>query len=128
MRNLDLLAAEAGVMSVHPFLTQGFVSAFSRVGGRKGFGDRATVMKNLFGDLLPDAVLTRRTKARFNRAVFSDHCRAFVAEWEGAGIDADLIDARELLATWKATEPHAMSFALLQECWLASQPRQSGRD
>lgn len=118
---MDRVAAEAGVTRRHPFLEAGFLAALCRAGGPIGFTDRTAALQQLFGDLLPAPVLARTTKCRFNRAVFGPRSRAFAERWSGAGIDPELVDADALRRVWSAPEPHALSFALLQSCWLATE-------
>jgi hypothetical protein len=77
-------------------------------------------MHAIFAGLLPDPVLERHGKARFNRAVFHRHSRSFVERFTGAGVRSDLVDEEALVDAWKADEPDAMTFALLQWCWLAA--------
>ena len=122
MATLDRLAADSGWTNTHPFLDIAFLDALARVGGRRGFASRTAALRELFGDFLPDQVLARPTKATFGRVIFSDHSRAFVESWDGNGIDPELVDADALRATWQAATPHAMSSALLQSCWLGTQP------
>jgi asparagine synthase (glutamine-hydrolysing) len=77
-------------------------------------------MRELFGDLLPDAVITRRSKARFSQAFFGATSRTFVESWSGQGIDPDLVDAERLLDTWRQPVVDARSYSLLQAAWCAS--------
>lgn len=120
VRNLAALAAEADVHLVHPFLEPHVVEACGAMAGPFGVRDRTSAMGAVFEGLLPEAVLHRRSKARFNRAVFHRHSRQFVERFTGAGVPGDLVDEDALVAAWKAEEPSAMSFALLQWCWLAA--------
>jgi asparagine synthase (glutamine-hydrolysing) len=121
METLDLLATEATVVRANPLLSPGFLAALSSMGGRLGFTDRTTALRILFSGLLPEAVLTRTTKCRFNRAVFGQHSRSFVERWTGDGVDPELVDADVLRQMWSAEEPHALTFPLLQSCWLATE-------
>ncbi|MHB1710630.1 MAG: asparagine synthase-related protein [Acidimicrobiales bacterium] len=120
MRTLDLFALESGVHSVHPLLDAGVLAALGSAGGVFGFPNRTQAMRRLFGGLLPDDVLARQTKARFNKASFGIYSRSFAREWTGTGVDTDLVDPEALAATWADPEPHAMSYPLLQSCWLSS--------
>jgi asparagine synthetase B (glutamine-hydrolysing) len=120
MDTLDVLAADAGVARINPLLHPAFINAVCRAGGTLGFTDRTSALRHLFPGLLPDAVLARTSKSRFNRAVFGDQSRAFVERWDGEGIDHDLVEADELRKLWSAEEPHAMTMPLLQACWLAT--------
>jgi hypothetical protein len=120
MQTLDLLAADADVVRVHPLLTGGFLGALGSAGGRWGFAGRTAAMQQLFAGLLPEAVLTRTSKCRFNRAVFGPHSRAFAQSWDGENVDVSVVDPVGLKDAWLSDEPHAMTYALLQACWLAA--------
>lgn len=87
MTSMRALAAAFDVSVFHPLLDAQVTSALGLAGGVFGFPDRTDAMRWLFSDLLPDSVLSRRTKARFNRVVFNEHSREFVSRWTGAGID-----------------------------------------
>src|SRR4051812_34323951 len=102
---LDLLAADAGAKVLHPFADPRFLAALARWGGTRGRGSRTSIMTALFGDLLPEAILTRRSKARFDRVYFGPHARAFAAEWDGSGVDPDLIDVEGLRAELASETP-----------------------
>lgn len=123
VHNYRLLAAEHDVLDVQPLLDPRFAAALAATAGRLGYRDRTTAMEALFGSLLPAVVLRRRSKARFNRAYFNEHSRAFVARFDGTGVDESLVDVDALVEVWQAEEPHAMSFALLQAAWLAAEDR-----
>lgn len=118
--NTAALGDEHGVLVVHPLLEPTVLAAIGAAGGRRGFPSRSSAMTSLFAGLLPDDVLRRADKARFNRSAFSTHSRAFAAHWDGRGVDDALVDPELLAGAWKTREPSAMSFALLQSAWLAS--------
>jgi asparagine synthase (glutamine-hydrolysing) len=118
--NQDLLAAAEGAQMVRPLQDPLFLASLAHSAPPWGFPDRDTAMRRLFHSLLPDALLSRKTKALFNRVVFGEHSRAFVARWSGAGVPDDLVDTEILRRFWEAPIPHAMSFALLQSAWLAT--------
>jgi asparagine synthase (glutamine-hydrolysing) len=121
VHNYRLLAAEHEVLDVQPLLDPRFADALAQSAGRLGYRDRTVAMEALFGSLLPLDVLRRRSKARFNRAYFNEHSRAFVARFDGTGVDESLVDVDALVEVWRSEEPHAMSFALLQAAWLAAE-------
>lgn len=121
LHTLDALTEEAGVFSLHPLLDPRFVESVCAAGGVGGFMNRTEAMRRLFGSLLPDSVLARTGKARFNRVAFSDHSRGFVERWNGRGAPDDLVDVDALRSAWTSPEPSAMTFPLLQHCWLASE-------
>jgi asparagine synthase (glutamine-hydrolysing) len=122
MATISTLASDAGVSTFNPLIDPAFVAALSRAGGWRGYMNRTDVLTSLFSDLLPDEVLRRTSKATFGRSAFNAYSRAFVREWDGQGVDPTLVDVAALRATWQAETPHGMSYALLQSCWLATQP------
>ncbi len=117
---MELLAAGAGTQVVHPFLEPSVVGAVAGHFGSGGPVDRSTAMGELFGDLLPSAVLTRRSKAYFDEAFISDHTRAFVARWTGNGVDPSLVDVDRLADEWRSEHPDPRSLLLMQAAWLAT--------
>jgi asparagine synthase (glutamine-hydrolysing) len=117
--NTRALAAEGDVMLVDPLLDLGFQRSLAAAGGRFGWIDRTDAMLNLFGRLLPSAVLRRTSKAYFDNIVFTDQSRAVAATWDGhlpPGLD-DLVDAERLAEEWRAPHPNPTTFALLQAAW-----------
>ena len=118
--NYGTLAAEFGLALREPFLDPSFVRSFARHTGRWGFASRTEAMRVLFGDLLPDAIVTRRSKAYFNRAFMGAATRSFARTWDGAGVDPELVDCDVLRAEWLSDMPSAISSLLLQAAWLGS--------
>ena len=109
------LGSELDVEYVQMFGELDFVAAVADSAGFWGWTGRAATMRYLFGDLLPRAVLEHRTKAVFNNAVFTEHTREFAWQWDGRGVDPDLVDPEALRANWLSDFPHAPSMALLQQ-------------
>jgi asparagine synthase (glutamine-hydrolysing) len=118
MRNRRILASRRGVDVRSPLLHPEVVHALAREGGRLGPGDRTAVLRHLAGDLLPDAVLARTTKAEFGGAYMAGPTRAFAAEWTGAGVDPALVDRAALRSLWQGEHRLAPTAALLQAAWL----------
>ena len=127
LANRDWLAASFGARFAHPFLQSQFVDAVARHGGRLGYAGRTDAMQRIFGDVLPDAVLGRGTKAAFNSAFHGDATRAFAQEWDGSGVDPALVDVEVLRSLWLAPRVHPATTPLLQTAWLASQAPSPGR-
>ena len=118
--SMAALAADAGTSVVHPFLEAAVVSGMAGHFGGAGPLDRSAAMRELFGDVLPDAVLSRRSKAHFDEAFISDHSRSFADEWAGAGVDGALVDRDRLATEWRGDHPDPRSLLLMQAAWLAS--------
>ena len=127
IRGTARIALEMDVEVSHPFTDPVFISAFAREGGVRGFSSRTAVMNALFGELLPQDVTRRATKASFNSVLWNRHTRTFVNELSGNDLDAALralrlepiVDRSLLAGHWSTPSPMANSFLLLQACWLA---------
>jgi asparagine synthetase B (glutamine-hydrolysing) len=116
----DLLAGDADAHVVHPLADPEFLTAVSRAGGRSGWGDRTQIMRMLFGDLLPEEVLTRVSKAVFDQVFWSSSSRSLIEHWQGEGVDPELVDPAALYLAWSSPRPPALTSSLLQAAWLAS--------
>jgi len=127
-RNLQALADDRGVRWHHPLQDPRFVRALARDGGAWGFRGRTDTMRFLFADLLPDAVLARRSKAAFNGSRFGADERDFAAGWDGSGVDDRLVDAVALRRHWLGDRPAGFTGPLLHQAWLArALPREGTR-
>ena len=69
-------------------------------------------MDLLFGDALPQAIRHRSDKAAFFAPFVNRHSRAFIAGWDGTGVDEALVDVAALAACWAAERVDARSYAL----------------
>jgi asparagine synthase (glutamine-hydrolysing) len=118
--SLAALAHAAGATVRIPLLDHAFLAALARAGGARGLGDRTALMRHLFGDLLPEAVLSRRSKAVFHEVYWAEPSRRLAADWDGQGVDSDLVDVDALRSEWAKPHPHALTAILLQSVWLAS--------
>jgi len=124
--SLGRLADDADVLLAHPFADRGFLAALASLGPDRRFFGRTEGLRAVFGGLVPDDILTRRTKASFDGAFWSRHSRAFAARWSGGGADGELVDVDELRREWAAEHPDARTFTLLQSAWLAESSSASG--
>jgi asparagine synthase (glutamine-hydrolysing) len=118
-RSLELLAADADALLVHPFTDRGFLSSIAALGREGRFLERTEGLRAVFGGLVPDDVLARRTKASFDGAFWNRHSRAFATGWGGGGVGADLVDTDALRREWAQERPDPRTFTLLQAAWLA---------
>lgn len=114
------LAREADVNLVEPFVDPRFVRAVRDDAPPQGYGTRTAPMKKYFGDLLPARVTERSTKAVFTEVFAGKRTRAFAREWDGAGVDPELVDAEALRRTWLSEIVDLRSLVPLQAAWLAS--------
>ena len=118
LRSVEALAAGAGAAAIMPVLDRRMLAMWAREGGWKGWGDRTTTMRKLAGQLLPDSVLARRDKARFNRVFFGEHTRAFAERWSGGGVDQSLVDVDVLRRMWLGDEHDWRTALLMHSAWM----------
>lgn len=118
--NHSIVAAEHGLRAFEPLLNENFVASLARAGGRWGLGDRTQIMKFLFSDLLPTAVLERTTKASFNSVYTGQTTRDFAQRWDGSGVDPSYVDPERLRAVWLSDRPTMSTGVLLHSAWLAA--------
>lgn len=114
------LAGDAGCVMTHPLIDARFLVALGRAGGTTGFGDRTAVLRALFSDVLPPAVISRPTKADFGQVYWGEESRRFAREWDGQGLDPDLVDPEALRWTWLHPTPPDECSVPLQAAWLAA--------
>ena len=126
--SLAAIAADAGARIAHPLLDRTLWGAMASAAPAAGFARRDEALRLAAGTLLPDAVLTRRSKAGFDRVFFGRHARAFVDGWAGTGVPEALVDADALREHWQGEVPDPHSLTLLQSAWLAERPPHDGSD
>lgn len=120
VQSMATLASDSDAALGSPFLEPAFLEALAGAGGRCGWGTRTATMRALFGDLLPEEVISRRGKAEFSAAQFGVHTKRFADEWTGdAGAVTEFVGPDALRSAWRSEQPHFLSATLLQACWLA---------
>lgn len=112
------LAAEAGVELHNPLMEPEVLAAFGGTVHPWGFTSRGDAMRMLVGDLLPEPVLVRRSKATFNDAVLGPFTRGFVRTWRGETSLDDLVDADRLRSSCLEGHVPAGIIGPLQQAWL----------
>ena len=118
LETLERQTRTAGATLFAPFWDSVFLRSLGRWGGRLGNGRRTEVMGALFGDLLPQHVLRRTTKAHFTRAFFNEPTRRFARGWHGPVPEPDVVMREPLRAAWLSDLPPNTSAVLLQASWL----------
>ena len=119
---VELLARDEDARAVLPFLDPGFLASLARSLGARGIGGRTALMRALGGDLLPERLVARETKAVFPEAYCNRHTRDFVQAWRGDGVDHTLVDAERLRSLLGDGTDHrwlGRTAILLQAAWLA---------
>jgi asparagine synthase (glutamine-hydrolysing) len=119
-RSLPELGQHWDVAVVNPLVEPGVLAELPTIAGPTGFSSRSAAMTELFGDLLPPALLTRGTKASFGAPIWGPTTRAFVSAWTGEGVDRADVDVDGLRAEWSRPEPNFMTI-LLHTAWLHAQ-------
>lgn len=120
-QSMRLLAADAGARHVEPLADRTVLACMARAGGTLGIGDRTAIMRSQFTGVLPDQSLARPDKAVFGAAFVGSWTRNFAREWQGEGVDHDLVDPEILQATWLAEKFDSRAALLLQAAWLQGQ-------
>jgi len=118
LRSLDLLAADAGSRIAHPLTDMGLAVALAGRVGWSGFAGRGDALRALFPGLLPEALLRRGTKARFEGAFWGSQSRSLVASWAGEGTDPAVVDRDALRREWGKPQPDGHTYLMLQAAWL----------
>lgn len=113
------------VRVLHPLLAPLALAGLSNTGGRRGWPDRTSALRELVGDLLPDAVVARRSKAAFTEALVGEQMRTFAREWSGDGVP--LVDPEALRHEWLSSSPVFQSMTALHAAWIHDQGRYSVR-
>jgi asparagine synthase (glutamine-hydrolysing) len=118
--SLRVLARRHAVEVVHPLLDPGFLATLAARGGASGYGARVAAVRRLFGDLLPAELIGRGTKGEFGAAMWGERARAFAEDWDGRGLDDELIDPDALRRAWRAANPPLAAATVIQAAWLAT--------
>jgi asparagine synthase (glutamine-hydrolysing) len=116
--SLGVLASGHDVQLGHPFHDRHFLAALAALPAAERPASRSDAMTMLVGDLLPPTLLNRSTKARFDEVFWTEHSRELVADWDGEGVDPELVDLDRLREEWSKPTPEAHTFTLLQSVWL----------
>jgi hypothetical protein len=118
----QVLGADFDTLMGSPFVDPDVLCACARAGGPTGLGrgSRARGFEGVVGDLLPNEILRRNSKASFNGAFWNSHAKAFVKRWDGGGIDPAIVDTDALREHWSTVRPDGHSFVQLHRAWLAS--------
>jgi asparagine synthase (glutamine-hydrolysing) len=118
LESLRLLAVDAGATIAHPLATPEFGLAVAAAAPSGGYDSRSAAVLALFGDLLPQTLVERSTKALFDTAFWGRHSRTLAASWNGEGVDPAVVETSALRAVWAQNEPDAHTFLMLQAAWL----------
>jgi asparagine synthetase B (glutamine-hydrolysing) len=126
LATLAALGADDDVETIHPFCDGEFLAALAALPAARRHGSRSQAMAALVGDLLPDTLISRSTKAEFGGALWSGGSLEFARAWSGEGVDREIVDVDRLAAEWQQPEPDTHTVTLLQSLWM-SQSRADAR-
>jgi hypothetical protein len=112
------LAADANTMLVRPLIDRTFLVALAQQVGAFGFNGRTHMMHKLFGHLLPEVSLNRKTKATFPN-YWGPGSQALAADWQGEGVDPAYVDHDALRRIWSAERIDHRTALLIKSIWLA---------
>lgn len=117
--SFETMGALHDVAVVHPFVSAPVLDGLASVGGFRGLGSRSELMARLFGDVLPEALVTRQSKASFTDPLWTPGTVRFAChEWSGDGVDAELVDVAALRNHWATEHRNLLSTTLLQQAWM----------
>lgn len=118
---LDTFATDHGVRLFEPFYDPRFVRAIAAAAPEDGYPTRSGALRAQFGDLLPDEIWTRGTKAVFTEVAWGPEARKFAEAWDGKGVDRAIVDIDRLQEEWAKPRPDARTLTCLAKAWLAAQ-------
>jgi asparagine synthetase B (glutamine-hydrolysing) len=116
--SLQALGAAEDVTIAHPLSDRRLWAALADLPVEERFQSRTEAMRRYFGDLLPEPILVRSTKASFDEVFWNHHSRAFAQSWNGGGVEPDVVDVEALRREWASPAPSPRSFLLAQAAWL----------
>ena len=126
LSTLRRISATRSIEAFAPLVEPGFVAALGEAGGPLGYGDRTATMEAIFAGVLPDEVLRRETKAIGHELFWQGGPQAFATDWDGSGVDHDLVDPEALRTEWRKPRPSDSSALLFQSAWLHSRRHAAG--
>ncbi len=125
-RDMAVVAAGYAATLAHPFLDPRFVGAMAGHVGRTGYRDRAGVMTFMFGDVLPEQVNRRSTKARFDDVFWTRRSAERVGHLP-VEVLADYVDPVALRELWASDRPKGNTSLIVKYLWQRTAPERDGR-
>lgn len=129
LASLAALAQDVDAAIAHPFSDSRFLATLAGLTADRRPRSRTEAMDALVGDLLPESLVRRGTKATFAQVFWGEESRALMATWDGVGVDTSLVDVERLREEWNSPDPDTYTVTLLQSVWLtgAGQPARPPR-
>jgi hypothetical protein len=119
LASLAALARDVDAATAHPFADPQFLAALAALPVDRRPRSRTQAMDALVGDLLPESLVRRPTKATFAQVFWGDESRALMTAWNGEGVDPEVVDVDRLRTEWTSPHPDTYTVTLLQSVWLA---------
>lgn len=120
---LVVLSADFDVRTLHPLIEPPVLAGFARTGGHRGWRNRTEALQALATDLLPEVLLTRRTKAIFDQALIGEPTRRFARDWSGRPIR--FAESEALRQEWLSPSPVFQSITALHTAWITDNDGQN---
>ena len=117
-QSMATLGEAADVLVGQPLGDPGFHAALKAPAPTHGFGNRTDIMRALFEGALPDEVLARPDKAIFGDAFRGEASREFMMNWDGRGVDTNVVDPEALQRQWRTGVADGRTTLLLHQVWL----------
>lgn len=119
-RGMRALGQRHDVRVAHPLVEPSVLTAWASASPLTGFFGRKALLSEVAADLLPDAVLSRRSKASFTPALWCGEAAEFTRTWDGTGHDPRYTDGEILLRSWheNAKSPSLTTILPLHDVWL----------
>ena len=120
--SFELLAGDHDVQVLAPFSEDRVLRALAAERGGVGFPSRAAALGHVFGDLLPRAIVERRSKATFLSPLVGPETRAFARTADPTSLTVSgWVDPYRLRQAWLQDTVDVRSLPALQQCWLREQ-------
>lgn len=117
-------AAESGAALISPMQEPTVLAALAHRYGWVAPVGRAAAYREIAGELLPEALVTRTSKGVASSSFVGPHTRAWLEQWDGDGPDAAYVDGAEvrrlMLALADGHDGDARVTALAARAWLAA--------
>lgn len=121
---VSVAARESGADLINPMQTPQVLAALAGRYGLTHPASRAAAYREIAGELLPEALLSRTSKGVASSSFVGPHTREWLESWDGEGPDAEFVDydvVRRLMLALAAGRDggEARVTALTARAWLA---------
>ncbi len=117
--SLAQLGAAADVLVVNPLVDPVFARVLADGSGHRQVPARSALLAELAAGVLPAEVTAARPKAHFLEVFFRSPTRQLLSQWDGEGLDANLVDLTRLRDAWSRWPVPGGTAPLVQQLWLS---------